>query len=134
VSLLLAGLAFATSRWAAGRVVAAQASSLPDRADATVEAGQDTPRRRRRGRFRDVLRALFRGAAAATVPCAASVAIYAAGILPSAANMTLVGLSLGALAVLVRVLFRRPTGSALASILQVLVPLTAASAVIGWMY
>ena len=64
----------------------------------------------------------------------ASVAIYAAGILPSAANMTLVGLSLGALAILARVLFRRSSATAFASILHVLVPLTAASAVIGSMY
>jgi hypothetical protein len=134
VAIMLAGLAFSATGWAAGRVVAGRASSLPGRTDVPGVAGQAAPRRSRRGWFHRGLRGLLRGAAVATVPCAASVAIYAAGILPSAANMTLVGLSLGAPAVLVRVLFRRPSATAFASLLQVLVPLTAASAVIGLMY
>jgi hypothetical protein len=123
VSLLLAGLAFATTLSAA-RIAAGTAVS-----GAHVAPGAGRWAWLRRGR-----RAVWRGTMAATVPCLASVGLYAAGILPTPGNMTFVGLSLGALAVLARVLFRRPSATSFASILQVLVPLTAASAVIGSMY
>jgi hypothetical protein len=128
LALVLAGLAFALGRWAVWRAFEGRApAGSPGLPNGAGPGGW-------RGRLRRARRQLGIGMAASILPCLASVAFYSQGILPSAANMAPVGLALGALAVLGRVLFRRRSASALASILQLLLPLTAASAVIGSMY
>jgi hypothetical protein len=71
---------------------------------------------------------------AAAVPCAASVALYAAGILPTALNMGLVGVAMGACHVVVRVLVLRPSAPGMAAIAPTPAATVIASAVIGLMY
>jgi hypothetical protein len=128
LALLLAGLAFALSRWAAGRaLVGAASASRPGRPDTSEPA-------RWRERLRRARRALWLGLAAAVPPCLLSVAFYSLGVLPSAANMAPVGLALGTSSVLARVLLRRPLAASPAAVVRGLVPITVASAVIGLMY
>jgi hypothetical protein len=62
------------------------------------------------------------------------VALYAAGVVPTITNMTLVGIALGAAIVLVRVALRRPAAASLAAVAPTILAITAASGVIGSMY
>jgi hypothetical protein len=128
VALLLAGLAFSIT------LAVGQASRLSDdAAQASLPRGNPSWLQTARAWFRRGRRALFRGMAAAAIPCVVSVAFYAAGILPTWRNMTLVGLVLGAAYVLARVALRRAPVSP-AALAPVFLATVAASAVIGLMY
>ena len=128
LALVLAGFAFALSRWAVWRAFEGRAAGgAPGGPNGAAPGGW-------RGRLRRARRQLWIGMAASIFPCLASVAIYAAGILPSAANMTLVGLSLGAIAILARVLFRRPAAAPLVESVAIPVATAAASVAIGLLY
>ncbi len=128
LALLLAGFAFAVSRSTARAMLRAPAAS---QAAALAGAGERRGWRLwlRRGR-----KAFARGVAASVVPLCASIALYAAGILPTAANMALVGVVLGAGFVLARAARRRPSEATAAAIVPVLVATVAASAVLGSLY
>jgi hypothetical protein len=132
-AVVMAGLVFGLTNWIA--TAAGRASRPTDAGQASrLSVGQASRLSVALAWLRRRARALARGSAVAILPCAASVALYAAGVLPTAWNMTLVGLSLGALYVADRALWRTLPTPAMPFVLRSLVALTATSAAIGLMY
>jgi hypothetical protein len=127
VALVLAGIAFATTGWVARRALVAWVSGQrPASAQPELHGWRHWWSRGWRG--------LSRGIAGATAPCAASVTLYAAGILPTVPNMVAVGLALGCGWALVRMSLPGSAQTRPAVLVAFIGAMAAASAVIGAMY
>jgi hypothetical protein len=88
----------------------------------------------RRRRFRRAAGAMLRAMAIASVPTAASVALYAAGIIPTPGNMAAVGLILGAAWSLVLFARRRSGGSDQRSLLGTMAAAVVMAVIVGALY
>jgi hypothetical protein len=96
--------------------------------------GPAQPPAGRRGAWRRAARSLLRGMAVAAWPLGASVALYAAGIVPGPANMALVGILVGLGGLGARVVLRRRATQHPRASLVSIASTAAASSLIGLMY
>jgi len=119
VALVLAGAAFGLTSWLIGALVPG------------ALFGTTVPVRRW---WRRSARGLARGMLAVSIPCLASVGLYARDILPSPAIMGALGLLFGVLVVLAPGAARRLSLNSRLAMARVVIATTAASAVMGLMY
>lgn len=134
---LVKGSYYAAAAWQFGRALAlaalAYALTVSLVHTALTRRGvAESPRRPRR--WRRAVRSFARGIAAAAWPVAASVALYAAGVLPGPANMAVVGAALGLAAAGARRLAGRSPAPADLAALAPVAGSIAAATLIGLLY